>query len=411
MGLQREVCVIGAGMTRFHHKIHKDKSGRELFVEAALEAMESVDKGIERKDIQALFVGYFTPSLYEHQGHIGPLVTDWMGLTPITGWRTETACASSIAAFMTGVLAIASGWYDVVMVGGVEKMTALPTEGVTDALSVAADDDYEIPAGATFPGLYALLAQAYFKKYNMTWEDLQAIPIKNHHNGALNPKAQFQEEIMDIAKRIGQREGVTFKDPLDFLKSKYNRVIAWPLRLFDCCPISDGAAVAILAAEDIAKKFTDTPIRVAGIGFGTDTLALHDRISLTSFASAVFASRQAYKMAGIEPKDVDVVEVHDCFSIAEVIATEDLGLFERGEGLKAAVEGRTALDGDRPVNPSGGLKCKGHPVGATGAAMIHELWKQLRGEAGKRQIPDAEIGLAHNVGGTGASCGVVILRR
>lgn len=411
MSLARGVSLIGAGTTRFHHRIHRDKSGRELFIEAAREAIESVDKGIKRRDLQAVFVGYFTPESYEHQGHIGAQIADWLGLCPIPAWRTESACASSAYAFMTGVLAIASGIYDVVLVGGVEKMTELTTEQVTDALSMAGCDDYELPPGATFPGLYALMAQAYFKKYGATWEQLQAVPIKNHHNGTLNPNAQYQEEIIDIGERWGARQGLSFKDSMEFLKSPLNRMVAYPLRLFDCCPISDGAAAAILAAEDVAKKYTDTPIKVTGISASTDTLALHDRPSLTSLRATVEAGKQAYNMAGIKPKDVDVAVVHDCFTIAEILAIEDLGFFKRGKGIKAVEEGRTALDGDIPINTDGGLKCKGHPVGATGVGMAHEIWKQLRGEAGKRQVADAKMGLLHNIGGSGPSCVVAILSR
>lgn len=405
------VSIIGVGMTRFHHKIHRDKSGRELFIEAAKEALGSVDKGIDLKDIQSLFVGYFTPESYEHQGHIGALMTDWLGLYPIPAWRTESACASSSFALLTGILAVSAGWFDIVMVGGVEKMTNRTIEQVTDALAMAADDVYEIPVGITFPGLYALVAQAYLKEYSATWEELQTIPIKNHHNGSLNPKAQFQKEIIDIANDWGKRQNISFKDPLEFLKSPLNRMVAYPLKLFDCCPISDGAAVAILTSSKIAKRYTDTPIKVLGYGAGTDTLSLHDRDNLVSFQSTVKASRQAYKMAGIKSKDIDVADVHDCFSIAEALATEDLGFFERGDAIKAAQEGRTALDGEIPINPDGGLKCKGHPVGATGIGMLYEIWKQLRGTAKGRQVADAEIGLVHNVGGSGASAAVVILGR
>ncbi len=406
-----KVAVVGAGMTRFHHSLHKNKNGRELFVEAVLEAYSSVDKGIDPSEIGAVFTGYFAPTFFEHQAHVGPLAADWVNLTPKMGWRTESACASASAAFITGYMAVASGLRDVVIVGGIEKMSNLTTEEVTDALSVAADNEYELPAGVTFPGQFATMANAYFKRYNVTWEQLQAIPIKNHRNGALNPKAQFQETIMDRAVKVGKKLGVKFKDELDFLKSEYNRVIAWPLRLFDCSPISDGASAAILVRGELAKKYTDTPVYVSGVGFATDSLSLHDRQTYTSFKSTMEASKQAYRQANVKPKDVDVAEVHDCFSIAEAIATEDLGFFKKGEGVKAAQKGITSIKGDKPINPSGGLKCKGHPVGATGIAMVYEIWKQLRGESGKRQVENAETGLIQNLGGSGASCGVIILRR
>ncbi len=411
MGLQRGVAIIGAGMTRFHHKIHADKTGRDLFVEAALEAMASVDNGIELRDIEALFIGNFSSDSFEHQGHVAALMADWLGLTPRAATRIEAACGSSGAALNIGVMAIASGLYDVVMVGGVEKMRTLTTEEVTDVLAMASDEVYEAAVGFTFPGLYAAMATAHFHRYGSTWEQLCAVSIKNHHNGSLNPKAQFQEEVIDIARRLGERRGMTFKDEMEFLRSPLNPVVAYPLRLFDCCPISDGAAAVIMASEEVARRFTDTPIYVRGIGQASDTMALHDREDLTSIRATRLAAQQAYRMAGLGPEDIDVADVHDCFTIAEVVATEDLGFFPKGEGGKAAEEGRTSLEGDKPINPDGGLKAKGHPVGATGAAMAYEMFKQLRGEADKRQVRDAEVGLIHNVGASGATVVVQIYGR
>lgn len=411
MGLSRGVAVVGAGMTRFHHRIHADKTSRELFVEAGVEAMNSVDNGIDVEDIGALYVGNFSSDVFEKQTHTAALMADWMGLTPKAATRVEDACASSGVAVNMGVLAIASGAYDAVMVGGVEKMRTLGTEEVTDTLAMAADAIYEVGAGFTFPGLYAALATAHFAKYGSTWEQLAAITIKNHHNGALNPKAHYQAEIMDTASRLGERRGMTFGDEMEFLTSHLNPVVAHPLRLFDCCPISDGSAVVILAADDVAKKFTDTPVHIKGIGQASDAMALHDRADLTTLRATKLAASQAYGMAGVEAGDIDVADVHDCFTIAEVLATEDLGFFQKGEGGKAAVEGRTALGGDKPVNPDGGLKAKGHPVGATGAAMAYEMYKQLRGEAGEHQVADAYIGLAHNVGASGGTVAVQVYGR
>ncbi len=407
----KQVDIIGVGMTKFGK--HPEETGRDLLVSAMKEAISHVDKGIDiKKDIEALFVGYFTPEFYEHQGHIGALTAEWLGLSGIPAFRTESACASSSAALVTGYWAVASGMYDLVAVAGVEKMTTLDTPGVTDALSVAADNIYELPTGITFPGLFALMAIEYFRKYGVSWEDLQAITIKNHHNGALNPKAQFQKEIVDIATEIGKKKGVAFKDEMDFLKSKYNPPIAYPLRLFDCSPISDGASVVFLANSDISKNFTDKPVRIAGLGLGTDTIAIAGRPDLTTSKATVNAANAAYKMAGVKPEDIDVAEVHDCFTINEAILSEDLGFFKRGEGVKAAKEGRTSLAGDKPINTDGGLKSKGHPVGATGIAMIHEIWLQLRGEAGERQVKsNPEVGLTCNVGGSSASAVVTILER
>jgi len=394
----KKVDLIGIGMTKFGK--HSDKTSRDLLVEATREAITSVDKGIDLKeDIKGLFVGYFTPSFYEHQGHSGPLITEWLGLTGIPAFRTESACASASAALATGYFAVASGMYDVVMVAGVEKMTNLDTQGVTDALSIAADDVFELGTGITFPGLFALMAQEYFEKYGGNWEDLQAVTLKNHHNGSLNPKAQFRAKISAIAEKIAIKKGVTFKDEMDFLKSKYNALVAYPLHLFDCSPISDGASVAFLASREISSRFTNNPLHITGVGLSTDTLTVAGRPDLTTSEATVNAAVAAYKMAGIVPNDIDIAEVHDCFTINEVILSEDQ-------------EGRTSLSGDKPINTDGGLKSKGHPVGATGIAMVHEIWEQLRGEAGGRQIKDEpKIGLTCNVGGSTASSMVFIFER
>jgi acetyl-CoA C-acetyltransferase len=305
-----------------------------------------------------------------------------------------------------GVLAIASGLYDIVCVGGYEKMTALPTPAVTDTLACASDVSYEAIPGATFPGLYAEMAVAHMRKYGTKWEMLAKISLKDHRNGSINPLAQFNKSIEDIAKGKG------FTDAMQFLTDpKSNPIVAWPLRLFDCSPISDGAAAAILVSAEKAKEFTDTPLYVTGTGQGSASIALHGRQDLTTLPSAVEAGRQAYKMAGVTPEKIQIAEVHDCFTIAEVIATEDLGFFVKGEGGKAAAGGRTAREGDKPINTSGGLKCKGHPVGASGVAQIYEQFEQLRGTAGGRQVPDVELGLTHNIGGSGSTAAVHILSR
>ena len=411
MTLARKVAVIGAGMTRFHNKIHAGKTSRELFLEAATEAVESVDKGFDLKDVEALYVGNFSSDVFEHQCHLAPLLMDWLGLSPKPATRIENACASSGAALQVGVMAIASGLFDVVMVGGVEKMTNLATEEVTDALAMASDNIYEASLGMTFPGIYAEMASAYFSKYGERYEWLASVAIKNHHNGKLNPKAHFQAEVSELGKRFGEKKGMHFKDEMDFLKSPLNFVVAHPLRLFDCCPISDGAAVVILTSAEEAKRWTDTPIYVKGVGQASDTMSLHDRSDLTSIRGTVEAGRRAYRMAGITPKDVDLALVHDCFTIAEIIATEDLGFFEKGKGGEAAEKGITTIKGDKPVNTDGGLKAKGHPVGATGVAMAYEVWKQLRGEAERRQIPDASTALIHNVGASGGTVVVQIFGR
>ena len=411
MGLARKVAVVGADMTRFHHRLHLEKASRDLFVESTQGAVDSVDNGMELKDIEALYVGNFSSETFEKQGHLGALMADSLGITPIPAMRIEDACASSGVAVHAGALAVASGAYDIVLVGGVEKMRTLSTDAVTDTLATASDQIYEASIGMTFPGLYAIMASAHFTKYNSSWEELADVAVKNHHNGSLNPKAQYQEELLDLAKRQGERRGYNFSTVIEFLESPLNPIVAHPLRLFDCCPISDGAASIILASEDVAKRFTDTPIYIQGIGLASDTMALHDREDITSLKATKIASQQAYEMAGISAKNIDLAEVHDCFTIAEVMAIEDLGFFKKGEGGKATSEGRTALNGDVAVNPDGGLKAKGHPVGATGTAMVYEVYKQLRGEAGRKHVDDAKTGLIQNVGASGGTVVVQIYGR
>ncbi|MBC8449484.1 MAG: hypothetical protein H8D78_17190 [Chloroflexi bacterium] len=395
-----------------------EKATRDLFVEAFQEMRSSVDKGLDPKDIEALYIGNYSSDLFEGQGHTAPIMADWVGLAPRPATRVEDACASSGVALRQGLIAVASGLYDVVLVGGIEKMTNLPTERVTDTLATAGDVLYEIPAGFTFPGFYAAMATAYMARYGATPETFMRVGIKNHENGALNEKAQFGATIRQImeskvarAKAKG-RPLPAWADEMDFLHDdRANPIIAWPMRLFDCSPISDGAAALLLVSEELATSFTDDPLYVIGSGQASD-VALHDRPDLTTLRAARLAGQQAYEMAGVTPADIKVAEVHDCFTIAEVIATEDLGFFPPGEGRKAAEEGLTARSGPRPVNTSGGLKSKGHPVGASGAGQVVEVWKQMRGRAGARQVPgDVNLALTHNVGGTGQTCVVHIYER
>ena len=415
--LARPVSIVGAGMSQFG--AFRDKTVRDLFVEAFQDLLEHLDHGIDVEDIECGFIGNYSSDLFEGQGHTAPILADWLGMTPVPVTRIENACASSGSAFREGITAIASGMYDVVLVGGVEKMTGLPTEGVTDVLASAADGLYEVPAGLTFPGIYGALAKAHMDRYETNLSHFLKVGIKNHKNGALNPKAQFNSSLMDMMERRKARaeqrgEPVpAWQDEMDFLNDpQANPWIAWPLRLYDCAPITDGASCVLLVASEIAGNFTDKPVHIAGTGQASGR-PLHDADELTSLSAAREAAAQAYAMAGVTPNDIQVAEVHDCFTIAEIIATEDLGFFEPGEGPRAVDEGRTARNGDRPINTSGGLKAKGHPVGASGVAQIIETFHQLRGEAGARQVPNAnlELGLTHNVGGTGGTCVVNILRR
>ena len=381
--------IVSAGLSKFG-KI-EGLYARELFALAAKEAFERCPNIDPKKDIQALFVGHMGES-YEHQGHTGATVADWAGLLHIPATRTECACASSGAALRAGMMAIMSGLYDIVMVGGVEKMTHRSTPEVTEFLAMASDFPFEQWHGITFPGLYALMATAHMHKYGTTEEQLAMVAVKNHHNGCLNPKAHMQREVT-------------------LEKALSSRVIAWPLKLYDCSLITDGASCLILTKPEIAKKYTDMPVHIVGSGQASDSIGIYEREQFTSLTAAKEAAKQAYKMAGLTPNDIQVAEVHDCFTIAEIIAYEDLGFCKPGEGGKLIEEGVTTLDGSLPVNTSGGLKAKGHPVGATGTAQAYEIYLQLTGQAEKRQVENVEIGLTHNVGGSGATATVHIYRR
>jgi acetyl-CoA C-acetyltransferase len=414
--MRRGVAVVGAGMSQFG--TFKEKATRDLFVEAFQEMRDSVDKGLDPRDIQALYIGNFSSELLEGQGHTAPIMADWAGLAPIPATRVEDACASSGVALRQGIMAIASGLYDVVLVGGSEKMSNLPITEVTDTLATAADMLYEIPAGFTFPGFYAAMATAYLHKYGASADSLLRVGMKNHDNGKLNPKAQYQARIADLmAARIAKArdKGLPvpqWADEMAFLRDDAaNPMIAWPLRLFDCSPVTDGASAVLLVGEELARSFTDNPLHIIGTGQASD-VALHDREEMTGLAAAQLAARQAYEMAGVKPDDIKIAEVHDCFTIAEIIASEDLGFFPPGQGHEAVEEGLTTRHGPKPINTSGGLKSKGHPVGASGTAQVVEVWKQMRGEAGERQVlSDVELALTHNVGGTGQTCVVHIYER
>jgi acetyl-CoA C-acetyltransferase len=381
--------IVSAGLSKFGKL--EGMYAREIFAEAAAEAFERCPNLNPKKDIETLFVGHMGES-YEHQGHTGATVADWSGLLPVPATRTEAACASSGVALRTAIQAVLSGLSDVVMVGGVEKMTHRSTAEVTECLAMASDFPFEQWQGITFPGLYALMATAHMHEYGTTERDLALVAVKNHFHGSMNPKAHMQREI-------------TLETAMS------SRVVAWPLRLYDCSLITDGASCLILTKPELAKKYTDMPIHIIGSGQASDTIGLYERESLTSLAAAKTAARQAYGMASVNPEDIDVAEVHDCFTIAEIIAYEDLGFCETGKGSRLVEEGETRLGGARPINTSGGLKSKGHPVGATGTAQAYEIYLQLTGQADKRQVKNADVGLTHNVGGSGATATVHVYRR
>ncbi|MCZ7355449.1 MAG: thiolase domain-containing protein [Candidatus Methanoperedens sp.] len=386
----RDVAIIGVGCTEFGELW--EKSFREIFVEAGISAIE--DANIQGGKIEALYVGNMSGGRFIEQEHLGALIADYSGLASlhIPSTRVEAACASGGLALRQGIIAVASGYHDIVIAGGAEKMTDVDVVTTTDALAAAADREWEGVMGATFPGLYAMIAKLHMHKYGTTKEQLAQVAVKNHHNGTMNPKAQFQNEI-------------TVDTVLNSV------MVADPLHVFDCSPITDGASAVVIAPADIAKKYTDTPVYVKASAQASGTLSLHDRPDITTIDATTAAANRAYKMAKITSKDIDFAEVHDCFTIAEICAIEDLGFVKKGEGGKATEEGMTAIGGKIPINPSGGLKACGHPVGATGVKQAVEITLQLRGDAGKRQIDGAEIGLTHNVGGSGGTAVVHIFGR
>jgi acetyl-CoA C-acetyltransferase len=384
----RRVAIVGAAMTKFGEDW--ERGFRDLIAEAGAKAID--DANMSGKEIDAIYGGTMAAGRLIGQEHITALIADYMGLNPIPATRVEAACASGGVALRTGYLAVGSGLHDIVVVGGVEKMTDVPAGDAVVALGGAGDQEWELFMGATFPALYAFMARRHMHEFGTTEEQMAMVAVKNHSNAAKNPYAHFQNEI----------------SVRDVMKSKK---VASPLKLYDCSPITDGAAAVILTPLERARKYTDTPIEIIASSQASDTLALHHRKSLTTLNASVEAARKAYNMAGMKPNDIDVCEVHDCFTIAEIMAYEDLGFVKKGKGGRAIEDGETTLDGRIPVNTSGGLKGCGHPVGATGVKQAVEITWQLRGEAKNRQVNGAEVGLTHNVGGSGATCVVSIMKR
>ena len=381
------VRVAGVGLTPFG--AHGDRAGRELFAAAALAAFQ--DAGVGREAVEGLNYGNFMGALAEDQGHQAPLMAEAAGLQcPAT--RYEEACASAGVAVREAVRTIRSGEADVLLAGGMERMTTLDTGQATAALAIAADELFEVRAGVTFPSAYALMARAYFERFGGDREALAHIAVKNHANAVDNEFAQYQTEI-------------TVEQALD------SPPIATPLHLYDACPITDGASAVLLVSEEYADdNGIEAPVSITGSGQGGDNLALQDRHEMAQTPATETAATEAYEEAGITAADVDFAEVHDCFTIAEVLAIEGLGLFEPGEGITAAREGRTTADGETPINLSGGLKAKGHPVGATGGSQIAEITRLLRGDhPNSDAVDDATVGVAHNAGGTVASAVVHVL--
>ena len=383
----RRVAIVGVGMSKFGELW--DKSLRDIIAEAGLMALE--DANMESKDIQALYGATMASGELIGQEHVAPLIADQMGFKNIPATRVENACASGGTALREAYLAVASGAFDIVAVGGVEKMTDVSTSLATTALGGAGDQEWELFQGATFPALYALMARRHMYEFGTTEEQMAMVAVKNHENAYKNKFAQFHNLI-------------TVDDVLN------SKLVADPLKILDCSPITDGAAVAILAPVEIAKKYNDAPVEIIASAQASDRIALHDRENLTSLKATQIAAKEAYKQAKLEPNDIQVCEVHDCFTIAEILAIEDLGFFKKGEGGKATEEGQTKIGGKVAINTSGGLKGCGHPVGATGIKQAVEITWQLRGEAEGRNT-NAEIGMTHNVGGSGATAVVHIFKR
>ncbi len=380
----RDVAIVSAGMTRFGELW--ELSLRDMFAEAALEAL----KGAGADHVDSIVVGCMSGGQFVGQEHLGPMVADQLGMAGVAATHVESACASGGVALRTAYLEVASGASDLVLAGGMEKMT--DGADVTAVLATAADQENEAYQGITFPGLYAMIARAHMQAKGTTEEDLAWVAVKNHRHGAMNPKAQF-------------RRPVTVEEVLA------SSMVSDPLRLLHCSPVSDGAAAVLLCPLDQARKYTDRPVKIRASGLATGTLALADRRDPSALDAVRLSGERAYRMAGVAPKDIQVAEVHDCFAIAEICCIEALDLVPTCTGRHAARNGDTALGGHIPVNPSGGLKSKGPPVGATGIAQAIEIFEQLREQAGERQVKNARLGLAQNMGGSGASSVVHILER
>jgi acetyl-CoA C-acetyltransferase len=384
--MPNKVCVLGAGSTKYG-KLNEGII--EIALDASIDAINSA--GITPKNIQAGYISNVF-GVSDKQVHMAPVIMSNLGIPEVPGLTIESACGSGSIMFREAYANIAAGFYDCILGLGVEKITHTGTIESTTLFSYCSDFFYEGRNGASFPGLFASIARAYMAKYKASEEDLARVAVKNHENGLLNPKAHVRKKI-------------TIDDVLE------SPIVASPLKLYDCCPFSDGASAVILCNEDFAKKSGKPFVEVIGSGRGASSAAVQGRSDITTIPSTVAAATQAYKMAGITPKDIDFAEVHDCFTIAEIIDIEDLGFFKKGTGANAVREGTTSRTGEIPINPSGGLKSKGHPIGATGVGQVVEVFEQLTGKAEQRTVRDAEIALTHNFGATGASAAVHIFKR
>ncbi|HEV8594099.1 MAG TPA: thiolase domain-containing protein [Thermoplasmata archaeon] len=386
----RGVSVIGVGETQFGELW--DKSFRDLGIEAGLRAIQ--DAKIAAENVDAIYVGNMSAGKFIDQEHVAALVSDYSGLADqhLPTIRVEGGGACGAIAIHQAAMSIASGVHDIVVVGGAEKMTDVGDVEANRILSSTTDQEWESVFGATFAGLHAMMARRHMFEYGTTSAQLAAVAVKNHKHGSMNPNAQFQKEI-------------TIEMVLNAPR------VAEPLGLFDCAPLSDGAAALVLCSSEKARKFTDMPVELIGTGHASDFIAVHDRRDLTTMDASVIAGKRAFHSAHRTPNDVKVAEVHDSFTITEIMAIEDLRFVSKGKGGFATEDGETALNARVSVNTSGGLKARGYPVGATGVAQAVEIVRQLRGEGGKRQVTNAEVGLTHTLGGTGGTAVVHLFAR
>ncbi len=382
----RPVAVIGIGKTAFGG--FPDRDLRSLAAEAIEHALS--DANVPAPSVEAFYLGNFAGPSLVGQNHLAPYIGSAVGFEGIPCTRFEDACASSGSAFFHAWLGVAAGVYDIAVAAGVEKMTSQSTPRVTEILAGAGDMAGEGRAGATFPALFAMIARRHMHEYGTTREQLAAVAVKNHANGAKNPLAHM-------------RKVITLEQALA------GKPVAEPLTVYDCSLISDGAAAVVIAPADRVLRYTTRSVKVKAVAQTSDHVALDSKADITEFPAVKSAGRKAYEMAGIGPGNVDLAELHDCFTIAEIVASEDLGFVEKGQGGTFAAAGCTALNGRIPINTSGGLKSKGHPVGATGVGQVCDIVMQLRGDAKERQVARHRIGLAQNLGGSGATCVVTIL--
>jgi len=394
-----KVAIIGVGHTKFGRL--QDKGLMDLLCEASLTAID--DSNTSNKDFDSVYVGAMSPEIFNQIAGVASALVDRISLIPAAADHIKNGPASGGSAIKAGFQAVASGMSDLVLVVGGEKMTHITTPGyVTSNVATLTHPEAERSHGVSLPSFAGLLTRAYLEKYNAKLDWISDIAIKNHKNGAMNPNAHFQRTIESFMESAIQKGRGNWDNVYDFLKDdKSNPIIADPLRLFHICPISDGAAALVLCNAEKSKEYCDDPVLISGIGQATDTQIVFEREDLTTLKALRLCSEQAYKMAKKTPEDIDIAELHDAFEILEVVQSEDIGFFKKGEGAKAAHDGVTEIGGKIPINPSGGLKARGHPLGATGVAQVVELYWQLRGEAGRRQVEGAETGITCNFGGFG----------